>query len=361
VNSTDGGGRAGPGWTPPSYNVFAAFVVGGVGGSAFWLVGLPLPWMLGSLAASALVAIGGRPWLMPVALRDVARPIIGLLAGSAFTPAIVASLPHWWPALLLVLGFTLLSLGTGYLYFTRVAGLDRVTAFFASSPGGLAELTLLGGTLGGNVRKLVLVHTLRIVVVVTLLPILVQMILRADLSSAAVPNPAVAGTVQDWLILAGCGVAGYAIAKSVRVPGGVLIPTLVLSALVHGLGVTAMAPPGWLVALVLVVIGSSNGARFAGIHWREFRGALCHGAVWTLILLGLSLAVATLGVLILDQPYLALVLALSPGGTAEMTIVAYAIGIEAAFVITCQVSRIFMVYTLAPLLFSALLRGDGGR
>ena len=347
---------------PAARDVLAAFAVGGLGGATFWLAGLPLPWMLGALATSAAVAISGRRWLMPDAARDVARPVIGLLAGSAFTPAIVASLPQWWPALLLVLGFTLLSLGAGYLYFTRIAGLDRVTAYFASSPGGLAELTLLGGSMGGDLRGLVLVHSLRIVVVVTLVPMMLQTFLGQDLSGrAAAADHAAEGGLVDWLILIVCGVAGYAFAKRVRVPGGVLIPTLVLSALVHGIGLTEMAPPGWLVALVLVVIGSSAGSRFAGIRWREFRALLCHAAIWTVLLVGMSAALATAGTLFLDQPFSAMVLALSPGGTAEMTIIAYAIGIEAAFVISCQVSRIYLVYTVSPLLFEVLRRTRAAR
>ncbi|MBM9595475.1 AbrB family transcriptional regulator [Roseitranquillus sediminis] len=341
-------------------NVAAAFAVGALGGSAFWLAGLPLPWMLGSLTASAIVAVNGRPWLMPVAIRDLARPVIGLLAGSAFTPAVMASLPLWWPALLLVLCFTLASLGAGYFYFTRFAKLDRATAFFASSPGGLAELTLLGGTLGGDVRGLVMVHALRIVVVVTLLPLMVQTLLGQDLSGSAAPaRPNQDGALFDWLVLGACGVAGYILARRVRVPGGVMVTTLVFSALVHGLGVTEMSPPAWIVSLVLVVIGASTGARFVGIRWREVGGLLTHGLIWTAILLGLSLSLAAAGMLLTDQPYLALVLAFSPGGTAEMTIIAYAIGVEAAFVIACQVSRIFMVYTIAPLLFPVLRRSDG--
>jgi hypothetical protein len=48
------------------------------------------------------------------------------------------------------------------------------------------------------------------------------------------------------------------------------------------------------------------------------------------------------------------VLAVAPGGMAEMTIISYALGIETAFVITSQICRSFFVLTVAPVLFRVL-------
>lgn len=97
--------------------------------------------------------------------------------------------------------------------------------------------------------------------------------------------------------------------------------------------------PGRLVAAVKVVIGTAAGARFFGITRSETMGA-----------------VPTFGTLFLGQPKDALLLALSPDGTVEMTILSIAVGTEVTFVVTCQVSRVMVVYTLAPLLFSLYRR-----
>jgi hypothetical protein len=51
------------------------------------------------------------------------------------------------------------------------------------------------------------------------------------------------------------------------------------------------------------------------------------------------------------MPFAALVLALAPAGMAEMTVMAYALGIETAFVVTSQLCRVFFVLTFAPLFF----------
>ena len=62
-----------------------AFLIGVAGGGVFYVIGAPLPWTLGSLAAVALVAVSGGRWLMPAPVREFVRPVVGLLAGSAFT------------------------------------------------------------------------------------------------------------------------------------------------------------------------------------------------------------------------------------------------------------------------------------
>ncbi len=59
-----------------------ALIVGGVGGALFLWLGMPLPWTLGSLCAAAILSICGSRLLMPAPIRDVARPVVGILAGS---------------------------------------------------------------------------------------------------------------------------------------------------------------------------------------------------------------------------------------------------------------------------------------
>ena len=60
------------------------------GGALFYLLQLPLPWMLGAMAATTIAAISGvRVALMP-SLRLVFVAILGVMLGSAFTPEVVA-------------------------------------------------------------------------------------------------------------------------------------------------------------------------------------------------------------------------------------------------------------------------------
>jgi membrane AbrB-like protein len=330
-------------------------LIGAVGGAVFYLIGAPLPWMLGSLAAVALVAVAGGRWLVPAPVREVARPVVGILAGSAFTPEVVASIGEWWGAIVFVAIYSLVVSALGWLFFRKLCRLDPVTAYFASAPGGLGELTLLGGALGGSMRALVTIHAVRIVAVVFSVPFFLQWLLGSDLQGAMLPAQGTQdAALLDWLILIACGVAGFLAAKLVRMRGGAMIMAMLFSAGVHGTGLTEILPPNWLVALVQVVIGAVAGARFAGIRWLELRNTVLQAAVWACVLLATAVGAAALGAMLFARPFAAMVLAVAPGGMAEMTIMAYALGIEAAFVVTSQVCRLFFVLTLAPLLFRLL-------
>ncbi len=331
-----------------------AFLIGAAGGAVFYVIGAPLPWMLGSLAAVALVAVATGRWLMPAPVRELARPVLGVLAGSAFTPEVVASVGEWWGAIVFVAVYSLLVSALGWLFFRKLCRLDPVTAYFASTPGGLGELTLLGGALGGSMRALVTIHAVRIVAVVFSVPFFLQWLLGSDLPGGALASHDQQAALHDWLILIACGVAGFVASRFLKFGGGSMILAMLLSAGVHGIGLTQILPPNWLVAVVQVVIGAVAGARFAGIRWLELRNTVLQAVVWAAVLLLTAIGAAALGAMLFARPFAALVLAVAPGGMAEMTIISYALGIETAFVVTSQVCRSFFVLTFAPILFRLL-------
>lgn len=336
------------------WGIIWPLAVGTVGGAIFYALHFPLPWTLGALTAVALLAIFGPPFKIP-ALSSIARPVVGVLAGSAFTPAVVASVLGWWDAFVYIIALSFLSTALGYLYFRTIGGFNRQTSFFASAPGGLGELSLLGDQYGASMRDLVLIHSIRIISVVFMIPLAVQFIFGAK----AVPVAAravehVPAGALDWGVLSACAVGGYLLARYVKFPGGPVVAAMLLSTLVHAFDLTRAAPPTFVVSAVQVVIGSIAGSRFVGIRWHEFRRTILVGVLWTAILLFSAVLAAVAGAALFDRSVPTMLLAIAPGGIVEMTIVAYAFGFETAFVIACQVCRVFSVLTFAPLSASAI-------
>ena len=337
------------------FRATAAFLVGLVGGYIFLLLHAPLPWTLGSLAASAIVALTGRSWFLPPLASDFARPCVGVLAGSAFTLPVLISLPGWWDVLVVLMIYSIIVTILGSLYFQRVAKFDPITAFFASAPGGLGELSLLGSTLGGNLRTLVLVHSMRIITVVFVVPFAVRwyMVTESTIDFTP-PHPSEAAELTDWAIMIACGVTGFFIGRPLRTLGGVMMVPMIMSAAVHIVGLTAMTPPNWLIALVQIVVGCLAGSRFAGLSWPEFRTTVVAAVVWSLVLLVLAMIGAVVCRRFSDASLLELVLAFAPGGLVEITIVAYAMSVHVAFVTTCQLCRVTLVLLLTPTIFRLL-------
>jgi len=338
--------------------VAGLLAAGASGGLLFRFLGVPLPWTLGSMAAAGLMTLAGPRWKLPPVFRDGARPVIGVMAGSAFTPALVAAMPGWWPMIATLIAFFIVAGLLGQVYFRRICGFDRTTALLASMPGGLGEMAVLGTQFGADTRRLVLVHSIRIILVVTVVPFIVRAL---EGIGAAPPPPAAAAAAHDaadWALLLASGGVGYLIGRTLRSFGGVMLAPLVLSAILHGGGITAAAPPGWLIAGVQVVIGCITGGRFAGLKMREAGTALAQGAAWTGLLLAGALALAFLMTGIVGKPPIAVFLAVTPGGLAEMTALAFAIGVEVAFVVACHAFRTFYVLSSTPIISRILSRRD---
>src|SRR3954453_5884940 len=162
-----------PGRLP--YARFAAAVtLGTAGGWTFARVNLPLPWVLGAMAACTLAALARAPIAAPAVVRPPMTMVIGVLLRAGFSPAIFAQLPTWLPTIVGLAGFVAVCAAACVTYFRTVGGLDRTTAFFAGMPGGLVEMTVVGDEKGGDGRTIALVHSARVLLIVFTLPFLVQ-------------------------------------------------------------------------------------------------------------------------------------------------------------------------------------------
>lgn len=333
----------------------AVLCAGGAGGFVFRALHLPLPWTLGAMAGAALLAALDRRLILPAVFRDAARPVIGVMAGSAFTPPVLAGMARQWPVLVLLLAFFVATTGLGMVFFRR-RGLDGRTALLASMPGGLGEMALMGAQFGADVRALMLIHSVRIMMVVTVIPFAVTILTGRALTGSPAAAAHGGGSLlgaQGALLLA-CTVAGYLLGRPLRDLGGLMLVPLLLSGALHGVQALTVSPPYWIVAGMQVVIGCISGARFAGVTLAEARRMLGIAALWAGLLIALALIVASLSAWAFHLSAMGLFLALAPGGFAEMSVIAVATGIETGFVIACHTFRVLYVYLASPLVSRAL-------
>ena len=336
--------------------VLRALAIGAAGGALFSLFSLPLAWLLGAMLFTTVAAFARVRLGMPPGARVVMMIILGIMIGSTFTPALLAGLPNWPFSLATLVALLAVSGGLVWLFLHRAGRLDTVTAYFCATPGGMAEMILVGGAMGADVRTVGLIHATRIFLVVMVVPFWFR--LTTDIQPLAAGSAASLGDVvpADMVLLAAAGAVGYVLARRLRLPAAEFLGPLVASAGVHLAGLSAAQPPWELVAAAQVVIGIAIGARFAGTDIRYVPRILALALGSTSILL----AAAILGALALagitDLPFPALLLAFTPGGLAEMSLVALALGIDAAFVSSHNVVRIILVIALAPLLFGLIRR-----
>lgn len=325
--------------------------VGTAGGAVFSALTLPLPWMLGSISAVTIASLLGVKLVMPRLFRNVMITVLGIMLGSAFTPQIVARMGEWVITLSALAVWTVVVGAIALFYFRRVAGYDRVTAYFSATPGGLNEMVIFGGLMGGDDRTISLTHATRIMLVVFAIPFWYRF---GELIPAASARPATGLfdlAVQDVILLALCAPIGALGARALRVPAAFLVGPMVLSVIIHLAGITTSKPPDALVAAAQIVIGGAVGVRFAGVTLGQIARIAGHAIASAIMMLAVTIVVAVVLSRWTGYPVPALVLAFAPGGLAEMSLVALALEVDAAFVASHHIARIMMVVMLAPLVF----------
>jgi len=332
-----------------------ALVIGLAGALiANWLT-LPLPWMIGSMLTCTIASIAKVQIGMPMKIRNPMVIVLGVLLGSGFSPGMVSHISEWAISLVLIIGYLVAVGMVVYPFFRRFAGYDPVTAYFCSMPGGLNEMVILGKEMGGDDRRIVLTHASRIMIAVLIIPVWFRFSEAIDMSNRAQFGVSITAIpFQDLVILLLCGVLGMPLAKLFRLPARLLIGPMLLSALVHGAGITQSPPPFELINLAQLVIGSALGCRFVGTALREVLEILKFSVGATVLMIALSVVFALLVHELAGNSIPIVVLAYAPGGLAEMSLIALALGVDVAFVATHHIWRICLVVIGAPILFRAL-------
>ncbi len=329
-----------------------ALSIGALGGWLAHWAKLPLAWMIGAMLATTAAAVGGMLISLPIQIRNVFVSVLGVMLGAGFRPEILDRIGEWGISLGFLLVYCAASGAVGFYFFRRYCGYDRPTSYFAAMPGGLSEMILVGSSVGGDPRVISLSHASRVLIVVLLLPLGFQLLLDYNPANRPpVGAPLLDLGWQDWAMLGGCALVGALSARALRVPAAMIVGPMLVSAAIHLAGWTRATPPAELVAASQVVIGTAIGCRFAGTSLGFVLRSVRLAGVATLLMLAVTLGAAFAVHAVTDLPVPYLVLAYSPGGLAEMSLVALALSFDAAFVATHHIVRIILVVVLAPAVY----------
>lgn len=331
------------------------FLVGAIGGWLFYLLSIPLPWMLGAMVATTVLALTGRSLERPVRLRLLMLAVLGVTLGSSFTPDVLTRSAGWLGSLITMTGFIMTVSCVSFLMIWKWIRLDRPTAFFSSVPAGVNDMVVVGAAMGGDERTIALVHGIRIMLTVLAIPLFFRFTM-GEASSGASDVPLFERIpVWDSGLLLLSGVIGFFLARTLRFPAPAVIGPMIVSAACHLSGLTTATPPPLLVNTAQVVVGSAIGCRFIGVAVRKVGGTLILAALNTTFLIVASGLVAWGFATLFQAPFAALWLALAPGGLAEMLLVGAALDIDPAFVAAHHLFRVALVILGAPLIYRFLI------
>ena len=317
----------------------------------------PIPWMLGPLLATALATLAGLPTASHGPARDAAQWTIGAALGLYFTPQVATLVAGLWWAIALAVVWALV-LGATFgelLYRLNAPGLAgvpaqarRATTYFSGAIGGASEMTLLAEREGARTDLVAAAHSLRLVIVVVVVPFAMLWakghwgLQALDITP---PGPRVArwpGLV--WLVLA-TGAGGLVMRRLGRANPWFMGALLTAAGLTLA-GIDWSPVPSWLSNTAQLLIGVSLGVRFTPAFGHTAPRWLATVAAGTVVML---LLCAGFGVALARGTGLhpaTLILGTSPGGITEMAITAKVLQLGVPVVTALQVCRLVAVLLL---------------
>ncbi|MFL0778147.1 MAG: AbrB family transcriptional regulator [Prochlorococcus sp.] len=166
----------------PSMATLMIYLIAGTGMGLLTLrTGIPSAPLAGALIGAGIVSMSGRleiaEW--PVGTRTTIEICIGTVIGTGLTKHSLEALQNLWrPALLITITLVLTGLLVG-LWSSRLLGLDLVTSILGAAPGGISGMSLVGADFGVGAAVAAL-HSVRLITVLLVMPVLVKFIAPVD-------------------------------------------------------------------------------------------------------------------------------------------------------------------------------------
>jgi len=341
-----------PHWLDRWRRIGPTLVLALVAALVFERLKAPLPWMIGPLLATAACGMAGLQVAASGVLRNVGLWMIGIALGLYFTPAVVAVLLPLAPALLAGIAWAFL-IGYGFYRFllhtnggggSGAGGIDRTSAFFAAAIGGASEMALLAERHGGQVDRVAAAHSLRVLLVVVLIPFGYQ---AAGIHGI---DPAVP-VLQEvrplgLLLLMAASAGGMALLALLGAPNPWVLGALAATMALTAAGVELSALPKAATNAGQLFIGVALGSRFTAKFARTAPRWLVTVAAGTLAMITASAGFAWVLAQLAGLHPATVLLGTSPGGIAEMSITAKVLQLGVPVVTAFHVTRYVAVLTL---------------
>jgi len=334
-------------------------VVGTAGALLFAAIGMPAAFLAGAMVAVAVLALAGIEVRLHTRLRDLAFIVLGAILGATIDRETVAHVASWPISIAGLLVSLVVLMLVVPRYLNRRHGIDPATAWLCAVPGALSYVIALASDLSHvDLRRVAVLQTLRVAMLLALIPAVV------GLATDIAPLPADPEQAISWAMAAlvcGLCVAIVPVARVLRVPAPTFVAPMFLSGALSVGGLYHGDFPLELLWPSLVVSGIAVGVRFAGTGfaflWQCLKAGLGGLLIALAITSGFALGVAWLTGL----PFLQLCLAFAPGGFDVMPVLAFAFGLDPAFVAGHQLIRFLALSLALPFLLARLPGAPGGR
>jgi membrane AbrB-like protein len=248
----------------------------------------------------------------------------------------------------LLLAMTVISVsGAGYLQLAH--GWDKVDAYLAAAPGGLSQVLALGVELGGDLRAIAIVQSIRVVVIAVGLPAGLSVFGLVGHAPPRAIAPLSIAVLDELAILVAVSSVVAIIAYRFRFPGGLLFGAMMSSAILHGSGMVHAIMPWWVANTAMVAMGAVTGSRFANTPLRLLLNFITAAFGSFAVAVAIAALFAAVLISLLSLRAAEVMIAFAPGSVDAMMLLALALNLDPVYVGAHHLTRIFFVSLTMPL------------
>jgi membrane AbrB-like protein len=321
-------------------------------GYLFDLLDTPIPWMIGPMIAVATLSLMGvRLYPVPYA-RQMGQVILGSAVSLYFTPTVVGALAANLPAIAAATASAFLIGAVGALMLSRISGVEPKSTFFASIPGGAMAMAVLAERHGAEIAPVAVAHSLRVSIVVIVIPFALTYSGIALESAPYRPDvPLAFAVLIPWLAF---GFVLGEITERLGLQNGYLLAPIFFGAALTVSGIQLSAVPHWMTDFAQLMFGLVLGARYERAFFARYRLFIPFALLNAVVVLIASVLVAAVLAWAFALPTATMIIATAPGGLAEMTITAQALQISVPLVVAFHLFRVVVVNMGTQYIYAAI-------
>ena len=326
---------------------------GALGGIAFFLAGLPAPWLSGPMVTIAILIVAGYVPTLPDPMRDLGMMLAGVVMGSAITPAMIAALGRY-PVSLAILALTTLAIIVlGRFALMKLFRWDGDTALLGSLPGAMSAVLATAASANVQMQQVITVQAFRMFILVALLPTIVSLVMPTT------PPPAqVLVAPQGFAVVMAAALALSLLFSRIGVFAPFLMGGMVAAGATHATDMIVGAPPDFIGSLSMFLIGVFAGSRMSDITTHSLARLI--GPAIVLFVMSISIALlGALGVtLFTSTPLAEALVAFAPGGLEAMVVLGMAMGLDPLYVSSHHIVRFLLIAAGLPLVARWVLNSE---
>jgi len=331
---------------------YKSILIGCVGGYAASYTLLPLPWLLGALIANLVFSFTkfeikfDKKIFLPVLL------VIGVILAGSFNISLLYKIHLWIFSSIAMIICTIIGSIVTAFYLYKICKFKKVVAILAGLPGAFVVIAGALEDLADNKKdraRVIIPQATRVLFIVLFVPFI---FLASEGYQEIGANDYKATYnlryFSELVFLLGISHLLSILLERFTIPSAPILAAMLAAGFFYTLEITTAKFPPLFINIAFVFLGSAIGCRLNGLGIKEIIFYSFHGAVISILLLGIAAIFAYFLNVWFGFDFIATLLSFAPGGLHEMVIISAAYNIDPLFVSYHHFLRVFFIIFAIP-------------